>query len=184
MIAVTGLRSGTSLMMQTLKIIGVPVEGLLFHDDFPIKELKPKGYYELPYKMFLTDTDWSKYGGKAVKLAGYTLLNMKPGTIEKVIWCRRNPEEAIESVLKLISIDSKYSNVNNTIENARFLYNINNDYIYQYISKNDTPMLMIYYEEMLLCPEETIKKIADFIDIDSDILSRALENIEGRVLCQ
>ncbi len=182
MIAVTGLRSGTSLMMQTLNLLGVDIAGYAFHDDFSIKELNPKGFYELPYKTFLKKIDWDEYKNKTIKLAGYTLFNDKPEC--KVIWCRRNPEECVKSILKLITLNDRYSNINSTIENARKLYDINNYYTYRYFEDNKVEKLEVYYEEMILCPELTIAVIKDFLNIEIDS-TEAIKNVEKRgVLCQ
>ena len=184
MIAVIGLRSGTSLMMQTLKLLDVDVAGYAFHDDFSIRCLNPKGYYELPYKTFLGDIDWDEYSEKAIKLAGYTLAKTDEKYIDRVIWCRRNPEECIKSILKLITIDDRYSAYNKTIENAKMLYDINNHYVYDYFENNETPRLDVYYEEMVLFPEIAIEKVKSFLDIEADIES-AVNNVEKRgVLCQ
>ena len=56
MIVVTGsARSGTSLMMQTLKLLGVPVEGHKFHEDFPIVEANPRDIMISRSKHYVTD---------------------------------------------------------------------------------------------------------------------------------
>lgn len=75
MIVVTGFRSGTSLIMQTLKLLEFPIVGYKFHDDFSHKELNPKGYYSLPGRETVYGLK-THYKGKAVKLGGQNFFKL------------------------------------------------------------------------------------------------------------
>ena len=69
MIVVTGsCRSGSSLMMQTLKLLGIEIAGEKFHEDFPVEEGNPKGYYDLPFEIVMNGLG-EEYKGKGVKLS-------------------------------------------------------------------------------------------------------------------
>lgn len=184
MIVITGLRSGTSLMMQTLKLLGFPVTGFLFHDDFIHKELNPKGYYDLPINEVINGLNTDIYKGKAVKLAGTQLYKTNPKYVSKIINCKRCPSEAIKSVKKLLWYEENMTGVEPTDKNAEVVYRINLLYAKRYIEENNIPHISIYYEEMLLDPKGTILKVKDYLEIETDI-SNAVLNVDKRsLLCQ
>ena len=72
-------RTGSSLIMQTLKILGKNVIGDKYRDDLPVSA-NPKGYYE--YKELLsqglisriTETLGDRLEGSAVKIAATSML--------------------------------------------------------------------------------------------------------------
>ena len=181
MIVITGLRSGRALMMQTLKLLGFPVTGFLFHDDFCHKELNPKGYYDLPIREVINGLNTDIYKGKAVKLGGIELYRTNPKYVSKIIWCRRNQKESIKSICKMLIAEEGKINIEPRLENAELLYLINLDHIIKTIKRNDVPSLEIYYEEMILATEKTIEKVKEFLNIKTDI-NKAVLNVDGREL--
>lgn len=184
MLIITGLRSGTSLMMQTLRLLDVPISGFAFHDDFSHKELNPKGYYNLPMRETVNGLNTDKYQGTAVKLGGAELYNTDPKYIHKIIWCRRNPEACKKSIVKLLKADFDIIKWEPTIKNADIVYDLNTGFTYNFFDKNNVPYINVYYEEMLLDTENTIKKVVDFIGISPNI-EKAINNVDkGRVVCQ
>jgi len=181
MIVVTGLRSGTSLMMQTLKLLGVVVVGYKFHDDFSHKELNPKGYYDLPISETMGGLNTTIYRGKAVKLGGYQLSKTNPKYVDRIIVCVRNKNETIPSILRIMKADYNISRIKPNIQNAELAYNSNTYLIDEYL-KSKTHV-KIRYEDMIERPNLSLYKICDFLDIKSDI-TKAINNIEKRVVCQ
>jgi hypothetical protein len=180
MIVVTGLRSGTSLIMQTLKLLGFPIAGYMFHDDFSHKELNPKGYYDLPIKETLFGLNTDKYKGKAVKLGGYQLSMTRPKYVNKILVCERSKQDAVKSIVKLMKAEYDLLKIEPNKINAENVYEINNSLINKSIK--DKAHIRIKYEEMLLSPEKTIYKICKFLNIKTDI-EIAVNNVEKRELC-
>lgn len=175
MIVVTGLRSGTSLMMQTLKLLGVPIVGYMFHDDFSHKELNPKGYYDLPINETINGLNSYKYKGSAVKLGGYQLSVTEPKYINKIIVCERNKSDTIKSIARLLKADFSIAKIKPTEKNAAILYETNKSITDGYIKK--MPYIKINYEDMLLNSSATIAKVSVFVNIQTDSL-KAINNVE------
>jgi len=180
MIIVTGLRSGTSLIMQTLKLLGVPVVGFKFHDDFSHAELNPKGYYDLPISETWEGLNTNKHKGKAVKLGGYQLSKTHPKYVDKVIVCDRNKKATTSSILRLMKADYNISRIKPTVENAELAYNSNKYLIDEYIKAKTN--IRIQYEDMIERSELAVYKICGFLSIKNDV-TEAINNIEKRELC-
>ena len=190
MIVVTGsARSGTSLMMQTLKLLGVPVEGHKFHDDFPIVEANPKGYYDLPFET-LRDGLGEKYTGKAVKLLGEWLPFSNPANMTHVIVCKRRDTQAqdrsVRRCLKLESevqndseIRSKLLNVclrltpKQISQRRRDNYLLINDYLTQFTGY----YMEVFYEDMIYDTINTIESIKEFVD-SAEKADDAIKNVD------
>lgn len=101
-IVVTGAcRTGTSLMMQTLRHLGVPVVGLEYHEEFPDDGFHPHGAWDLPYAETIDGIHGHNYDGKAIKLFGLQLSRSSPDSIGTVIVCRRNRPDAIASAERM-----------------------------------------------------------------------------------
>jgi len=181
MIIVTGLRSGTSLMMQTLNLLDFPVVGFLFHDDFCHKELNSKGYYDLPIMETINGLNSEKYKGKAVKLGGSQLYKTDSKYISKIINCKRKPIDTIKSIKRLMEYNKDYLDLEPTFDNAEIIYYSNLLLVAKYFEENSIPHITIYYEEMLLNIENTINRIKGFLNIDSDI-DKAVLNVDKRSL--
>jgi len=180
-IIVTGLRSGTSLMMQTLKLLGVSIVGYKFHDDFSCVELNPKGYYDLPINETINGLNTFIYKGMAVKLYGYQLSITKPKYVDKIIICERNKKDVIPSLQRLMKADYKISNIKSTASNAELAYNTNKHLIDGYSKAKNN--IRIRYEDMAERPELPLYKICNFLGIKRDI-TKAINNIEKRVVWQ
>ena len=181
MIIITGLRSGTSLMMQTLKLLGVCVVGYKFHDDFSHVELNPKGYYDLPISETINGLNTDVYSGKAVKLGGYQLSKTDPKYVDRVIVCERNKKDVIPSMIRLMNADYKISGIKPTIDNAELAYNSNKFLIDEYVKAKTH--IRIRYEDMIERPELSLCKICDFLGVKNDT-TKAINNIEKRVVWQ
>lgn len=184
MIVVTGLRSGTSLMMQTLRIANCQITGFAFHDEFSHKELNPKGYWSLPMNEMINGVSNHRYKGNVVKLGGYSLFKTNPEYVDKTIWCRRSPEECKKSIKKLLKADFDIANIEPTEKNAENIYNSNLYYTKKFLDKNkNTPVLEVYYEAMLLDSKNTIEKIFSFLGIKAQN-QLCVDNIIKEKVCQ
>lgn len=180
MIVVTGLRSGTSMTMQTLKLLGFPVVGLMFHDDFSHQELNLKGYYDLPVSETINGLNTTRYKGKAVKLGGYQLSATNPRYVSKVIICQRERDTTIKSIVKFLKAEFDISNVEPTEKNAILILDTTNDLIEKCGVKK--PHMRIQYEVMVRDPERCIEGVCQFLNIQADI-KKAVNNIEKREAC-
>jgi len=196
MIIVTGSpRSGTSLVMQTLDILGVPVVGEKFHEDFPIVSGNPKGYYDLPFADQVDAANEggfkNKYEGKAVKLFGESLALADMNVVTHMIICRRRDAKRQDrSSLKLLKQELEVANESElrdvalqrlkhfTLEeigNRRRLYYTAIEW---YLSKFRGYVHEIYFEDMLYNTTDSIKALQDFLNVeDSKTLEQAIKNV-------
>ena len=122
MIVVTGAgRCGSSLMMQTLHLLGVPLFGDPLGGEYntlasfdstkvigdQIRKKNPKGYYETDIKTVLDmcPSSFPDHEGMALKALGGTFPNIGNDVIEKVIVClrkdRRKQAKSMHELLKL-----------------------------------------------------------------------------------
>jgi hypothetical protein len=102
-VVVTGLpRSGTSLLMQMLAAGGIDVlsDGLRRAD-----EDNPRGYLEYaPVKNLLNDSKWLfEARGRAIKIVAPLLGALPRGLCCRVILCRRNLDEVLDSQERMLS---------------------------------------------------------------------------------
>jgi len=192
MIVVTGsCRSGTSMMMQTLKLLGVEIAGHAFHPDFPVVEGNPKGYFDLPFEELIGGINTTKYKDKAIKILGEWILGISTDDITHIIVCKRRDGGAQDrSTKKLLKIESEIKSTSSTREillkaclklsdkdlrERRFL---NYHYIGAYLDKFTGYSTEIFFEDMLSETEETITNIKNFLHLDSDVdISKAVDNI-------
>ena len=141
MIIITGSgRCGSSLMMQTLHLLGVPLIGepqsqvyehclwggysagkavtveLTKEQDKRAKAFNPKGYWELDFYT-LQDVAKGTYDGDlsgAIKLMGILLLDADPSLITKIIYCKRKDDyRQAESMYDLGQLDLEIAKDNN-----------------------------------------------------------------------
>jgi len=207
MILVTGAgRCGSSLMMQTLELLDVPLVApvgncntLVWQSDSVEyqerwKEMNPGGIYELPIDFLLEyiRNGWTPeefHKGKAVKFLSNLVTCIKPEVIEKVILCsRRDRDRQAESqydlsqleleVAEATGLDNIYT-INyrdKTLSDIRKGQDNTLDAIYYVIGKNDIPTIEVYYEDMLENPEKEIDCIACFLETNVDI-TNAVNNV-------
>jgi len=178
MIVVTGsIRTGTSLLMQTLKLLGLPIAGTAYHDDFPDTDFNPNGYWELPKAETLQGINSNEYHGKAVKLFGLQLYRTNPVYVNSVIVCRRNKDDAVKSTMKLLVRRGKDIGLEPTIKNAEGIYDKNYAYIDMFLVASMVPCIHVSYEEMIAHPDRAISMIACFVGAEKKI-TKALKNVK------
>ena len=169
MIVVTGsCRTGTSLMMQTVKFLGVPVVGMDFHKDFSNKKLNPKGYWDMPIEHTINGIQDANYKDSAIKLFGAQLYRTPAMFVSKLIVCIRNKTDAIKSTAKLIDSESKILNkysVEITDDLGEKIYRFNYEHIHKFIIENVFEnVLYVSFENMLRFKEKEINRIAHFLN--------------------
>lgn len=171
MIVVTGAaRTGTSMMMQTLKLLGVEVPVPAFSESHEeIKEFNPKGFYEFKdedeVNVLLKD--------KAIKLFGgqLSLRVDQDNSIDKIIVCLRNKVDAVKSAIPV------YDKMGITA-NPDLLYELNYDLLFSSIK--DFPTLFVKFEDITTNPKQEIERVVDFLNIkvSEDQIQEAVKNID------
>ena len=166
---VSGLRrSGTSLMMLSLRQSGIPIIGLkfavntngdTFTPDKREKEGNPDGYWELGS---ITSVHGLKKGydigmdGDVIKITADALYFSDPCMINRVIVMERNMDDIIRSMLKGGLF--KDSEIDLAIEkNKRDISRT-----YDWLDDNNKDFMIVSYEKLVSDPE-TIKKACKFI---------------------
>lgn len=210
MIVVTGAgRCGSSLMMQTLHLLGVPMIGdpendkgrnTLMADDSTgnlakkLIDLNPKGYWELPIKDIykMTDFGFPEHRGKGIKIMGAAFTELNTHDIERVIYCKRKDRVTqAEGLHKISQIDlqikeeSGSSNVyidwfkGKSVDDVYSQQELTMIHI-DYILKHDKiPTLDIIFEDIVTNPRPEIEKVVQFLNLDVDI-SKAIDNVDVR----
>lgn len=174
MIAITGQRSGTSLMMQTLKLLDFPIVGMAYHKEFSHKELNPRGYYDMPMEYTRNGVNSYKHKGQAIKLYGAQLAKTDHRYISKLIICERNHEDCIKSVQRLMEIDIDIIGLDPSPEHAKLLHGVNIDLIERCAPHIEN--IRIQFEDMIINPVCTINNVMGFLNIDVPI-GRAVSNV-------
>ena len=196
MIIVTGAcRSGSSLVMQTLQLLDIPLAGEAHHVDFPVKEGNPKGYYDLPLYNLMVGIG-SKYSDKAVKLFGTALPKIEyPETItHAIVCCRRDVEAQDKSTRNLIELELKAEidtvaplremvikhmekMTDNDISSMR---RKTYQQAYKYLEDHNINYIKVFYEDMLLQPLTEINRIIEHLKIKAsdEQINEAKENVD------
>lgn len=194
MIVVTGAcRSGSSLMMQTLQLLGIPIAGEAHHPDFPIEEGNPKGYYDLPLYYLMCGVG-EQFEDKAVKLFGTALPKIyNPHKVtHALVCCRRDKDAQDQSIRKLMDMElktetdsplrqmvvSKMESV--TDKDISSMRRKTYKAAYTYLEEHNIPYIKVFYEDVLLSPLTEIEKIIEFLDIkpNKDKIKDAKENVD------
>ncbi len=168
MIIVTGLpRSGTSLMMQTLDILGFAIIGDKEHKD----KFNRKGYYECLHTFKGIDTTGLE-DNQVVKVILQNLTNRSNiKDHDKIIVCLRHPYQVAfsQSISKFGSRDLRENTEN-------FLKVFNKFSEWKKDKKNS--FLVIDYDLYITKPEIVLEKISKFlgVKIEEDIVSKIKDN--------
>jgi len=210
LIVVTGAgRCGSSLMMQTLHLLGVPMLGDPENDkgrntlkDYDksgkiaekIIDVNPKGYWELPINTLYDNLSYGfgDHCGKAIKVLSGLFTDIDATAVEKVILCRRsNTYKQAEKILELANLDLEIRDSNpdtspliewyrgKTIMDIVLVQDLQLNYTRHIIKTNNIPSLDILFEDIVSNPQEEIEKVVRFLELDVDI-SRAVENVDVR----
>jgi hypothetical protein len=174
MIVVTGIpRSGTSAIMQTLKLLGIPVAG----EKFPareVPELNPKGFYELDNTTMFDGIYHDNYKGMAVKLLGFGLAYTDRDLINKVILTERNPLDCQMSILKGFEYHMPKARLLDAVQ----AYDIFEELTNNFLEINSVPVLRVHYWDLTKNPEKEVGRIAEFVGVKPT--AEAVNNIDRR----
>ena len=178
---VSGLeRSGTSMMMQILRAGGVPTA---FDDLRKADENNPKGYYELEggkiiNKLMDKAFPMEKYRGMFIKITAFGLTFLPQGSY-KVIYMERNLEEVLDSMEKMAKINDE-----NREEIKESFKKLNDKVKRDIQSREDVDVLFVSYNEILACPEESIKRVCDFIVLPDTTVKEMVDAVDKRLYRQ
>ncbi len=168
LIIVTGLpRSGTSLMMQILQKVGVPI---LYDNSKAPDKHNPYGYYEYErVKSIPKSNDWEwlkNYAGYAVKIISPILINIPIKFSCKVILMLRNFEEIIASQEKVSGVEKS----SNEKKHIVVLYGKHISLIKnKFQSSLYVKMIEVNYNELVSSPHFTLEELSNFLEIPIDI---------------
>ena len=178
---VSGLeRSGTSMLMQSLKAAELPVS---FDDSRQPDDNNPKGYYELEggkiiNKLMDGSFPIEDYKGKVIKITAFGLKFLPPGDY-KIIYSERNMEEILDSMEKMIG--EKDSNREETRETFEKL----NEMIKTAIrEREDMDVLFVNYNNILVDPRKDIAQIKQFLDMSEASFEKMVSVVDSSLYRQ
>lgn len=176
MILVTGyMRTGTSLMMQTLMHLGFPIAGEAFPDGNP-EECNPEGYWELPISETVNGIKDDRYHGKAVKLFADSILGTRNSCVDRIILCTRNKKETIHNIMRFFFVSN--FDIAPTRSNAEKIYDHNKQIIDAYLKICRKPILKVKLSKFIYDTDKTIDDIIEFVNLPKDVdKTKALANI-------
>lgn len=166
---VSGLeRSGTSMMMQILKMGGMKVA---YDDKRPPDEHNPRGYFELEGgKIINRLIDGSfpieMYDGMVIKVTAYGLRYLPDGYDYKVIYMLRDIDEIMASMSKML-------NENLGDEDRRAFENLNKFALKIMRIREDMKYITVNYRDVIEHPRREIERVNDFLggvlDVESAV---------------
>lgn len=168
LVIVTGLpRSGTSLMMQILQKVGVP---LLYDNSKVPDEHNPYGYYECErVKNIPKSNDWEwlkNYAGYAVKIISPILVNIPIEFPCKMILMVRNLEEVIASQEKVSGREkTSYERKHFVVLYGKHISSIRN----KFQSSSYVKMMEVNYNELISSPHLILERLSNFLEIPIDV---------------
>jgi hypothetical protein len=166
-------------MMQTLRLLGVPIIGMDFHRDFSNRELNPQGYWDLPIEETINGIQHPTYQGHAVKLFGLQLSRTPAKYVNKVIVCVRDREATLPSIRRLIESEMwqlARLGISPCDRDCERTYDENYAIISGFLGASGKPNLFVRYEDMLESTELEICRIAGFVESKANI-EQAVENV-------
>lgn len=169
MLVVTGApRSGTSVVMQTMEKLGVPMAAPAFlpqHKD--LVGFNPGGFYELDEFFGI---DHYHYKGMGVKLFGGQLYTTDKKFISRLIWVVRDRVEAIESYEKM------RPKLPHSWVPSENVFDANIKLIRKCIDKNT---LLVKLDDIKAKPEKFVTRLIEYLDINpsEEQIRSAIKNI-------
>lgn len=170
---VSGLpRSGTSLLMQSLKEGGLPVatDGIRKPD-----ESNPKGYLEVESiidKLRDNPEFVFDFEDQVLKVIAYGLQYLPSGNY-KVVYMERNIEEVLASMEKMMNSTDEER------EGTRLAFEKLNEKAKSDISRRkDMEVLFINYNEILANPEESLARVHRFFEEKNLDLEKMVQAVD------
>lgn len=162
-------RSGTSLVMQTLKLLEVPIAGDKFLKNSKEK-WNPLGFWEVPYVVFDGVRELGDYGGKAIKLVSNGFVRTNKALVWKTILCLRCPFEIRQS--------NKKVNDDNNIDSFSYLL-LMSRILELMLDQKPQDWLVVDYEDTLKEPFRFVKELAAFAEVGLN--KKAIDNIQPKL---
>lgn len=176
---VSGLpRSGTSLMMQMLEKAGMQImsDGVRKADENNVR-----GYYEYEkVKALMKDSSWLKEAnGKVLKVISGLLLFLPDHFEYKIIMMQRDMDEILSSQFKMLErMGTPRSGIDPNVLKNTFEKQLK-DVMTLMSQKQNVDVINIHYRELVLYPNNDIKKINSFLGNKFDpILMRSAVDID------
>lgn len=181
MIAVTGApRTGTSMIMQTIKLFGLNIVGDKYLDEFGPRSMNPKGYWCLPVNKLLRGIPDNRYEGKAIKLLGNFALMCNQSLISKAIVCIRSFDDSVASFKRMMTAMGSERSMGMTAHQiVGACLASSNEFIKQF----NGPLFIADYDLFRADPELNVLRLARFLGVDNKNIDKAVDNIERRELC-
>ena len=167
-IVVSGLpRSGTSMAMQMLAAAGLEI-----YTDNQRKpdENNPKGYFEADTtKGLVTDNAWVKdCRGKVIKVVSPVIPFLPQQERYRVLFMNRKLKEVVASQNRMLErLDKQGGDIGDKQMEAILLQQLMR--AAQVVAGHGNPLISINYENAIEDPENTAKKIAEFLEMELDI---------------
>ncbi|MEM0965768.1 MAG: alkaline phosphatase family protein [Verrucomicrobiota bacterium] len=180
LIIVSGLpRSGTSLMMQMLEAVGIPIVS----DRHRVSdESNPKGYYEDErVKKLAADKDrtWLKESlGSAIKIVA-PLLGFVPRDLPcKIIFMERDVVEVLSSQRKMLDREEKTGAMTSDESLAKVYANHLGNINKLTANAENWELLPVRYSEAVGKPLETAKQIVEFLGggLDFEVMAAVADS--------
>lgn len=196
MIIVSGEpRSGTSLMMQTLKHLGIDVVGDKFWEkgSQSKRDLNPDGFYEVKKVVVggINKDNAKLYQNKAVKVITVGILPDANNSssleyCERLIYCTRSPAEIAMSQTKLeqaitVSVNKgyKWDNRRPKPDLERYIVSVAS-FLKMYFGLDASAKAKISfvdYSDMISSPLSTVKRVCAIVNANPELVSNAVSNI-------
>jgi hypothetical protein len=161
-VIVSGLpRSGTSLMMQMLQAGGL---SLLIDDHRPPDQSNPRGYFEYEnVKSLAVDSTWmGEARGKGLKVIAQLTPFLPLGFHYKIIFMNRNLKEIIRSQTAMIESQGGMAGDGAVLAS---IYRSQVDAARAMLGQRpQTSLITIEHLELLSASEETVERIATFLE--------------------
>jgi len=172
-------RTGTSLMMQTLKILGVDVPAPAFYPEKDVLhesyiDCNPNGLYEHTPS---NKADLTKYIDKmsAFKFIGPEIITLPNGLVSHLIICNRNRENSVNSHIR---VGEKIYGGPISNKQAMLHYNETYECIDCLLKVYNGNVLRVFYENMVVYPEGQVERIIRFLGIDDSNRQLAINNVK------
>ncbi len=200
-------RSGTSMMMQTLHLLGLPIwanSEESFHksetDQKHGEMMNPGGFFETEYVTIGLDCDRSEgvgalhmktlldqHNNSVIKVISYGLVRTNKDYIDKAILCLRHPADVASSQTQLTT-GVEVANRHNEWEPVllpfqanKYIMGMGSLALYMYTNPELWDRIhIVHYEDMHEDADKTISELISFLDIDVDdrIKDSAVKNVE------
>jgi hypothetical protein len=164
---VSGLsRSGTSMIMQMLVAGGLPA---LTDQVRAADESNPRGYFELEkVKRLATDNSWlDEARGKVVKVVAPLAPFLPQACSYRVILLERDMDEVLASQARMLE-RLKRQGGDLSLPRLRQASTRQLKQANRALRAHQIPVLTIKYAEALADPQQTARRLADFLGLDLD----------------